>query len=124
MALHLGLRVNPTNDQLQRSLTAIRKEDPVSKPVRARDGSDHAVRNRQHQAGYDLIPATMPPFVMALMMGKLEAVKAMWTPELVKFQHGGVKNPIMHFPILGAQRFPDWGEVEIFSTFYLKEKVI
>ena len=38
------------------------------------------------------------------MAGNVDALKEQWNPEMMHIKHGKVKNPLIHFPILGLQR--------------------
>lgn len=104
VAILLGLRVDPENVELKKRQSDVRKQDSVYHDVRGIDGSDRIIRDRMHQAGRDLHPPNIHPLVMCIMHGNLRQLKAGWRPELRDFRHGDIENPLMHFPVLGAQR--------------------
>jgi len=103
VALRLGLFVDPKNDRLTGMLAAIRAKDPVHQDVSHKRGTDRKVRREQNQAGYDL-EGVLPDLISAIMDGNLDVLKMIWKPDLRDFRYGRIKNPLMHFPVLGAQR--------------------
>jgi len=102
--LRLGLFVEPKNDLLKKMLAAIRSKDPVHRDVSAKKGTDKKIRDEHQLAGLELVPP-LPEVVLAAMTGSIEQLRKMWEPEMRQFRYGRVKNPMMHFPVLGAQRF-------------------
>lgn len=103
VALRLGLFVDQGNDHLNKLLSSIRSVDPVHRDVCSKKGTDAAIRMEHQEAGYELVPP-LPDLVMAVMTGNLAALKRMWKPALRQYRFTRVKNPLMHFPVLGAQR--------------------
>ena len=102
--LVLSPRVDPENVELKKRQSDVRKQDSVFHDVRGKDGSDQIIRDRMNQAGRDLHPPNIHPLVECIMTGNLHLLKAGWRPELRDFRHGDIENPLMHFPVLGAQR--------------------
>jgi len=103
VALRLGLLMDPNNVGLKEKLNRIRSRDFVHPDVSHHARTDGPVRAKQHQAGRDLVPP-FHPLIMAAMTGNVEALRRNWVTEMKDFKHGSLKNPLMHFPVLGLQR--------------------
>ena len=58
----------------------------------------------QHKAGLELAPP-FTPLILAAMTGNIVDIRRNWDQTLLRdFKHGRLKNPLIHFPILGMQR--------------------
>jgi len=103
VALRLALLLDPENECIKKKMKKIRGKDRVHDDVNSLDGSHEELQEIQRQAGLDL-ELPLPRVVENLMAGNVDALKEQWNPEMMHIKHGKVKNPLIHFPILGLQR--------------------
>jgi tetratricopeptide (TPR) repeat protein len=107
VVLKLGLKISPGHSVMKAKLKSLEDQDSVLGSVRALNSSDMPVRAKQNKAGMDLGMYNFskePPVIRFIMHGDLLNLKKVWRPDMVGYKHGAIKNPLMHYPVLGIQR--------------------
>jgi len=124
VALLLGLKVNPVDENLKERLAAIRAEDPVLPSVSSRNFSKARKATELQKQAVDEMALLFPnrsDFVMPLISGSLPYLEKLWKPELKNFTLGTIKSPLMHLVIFGATRYRGDQPKDIFAPLPEKD---
>ena len=117
MALVLGLKFDAKNTKLAGKLREFRDQyDPKDLfPQLKNDLSAKTMRYKsiQGDAGTDIL-YDMPPIVQAVFEGS-PAAFFLWQPSDLHLTHGPIKNPLIHFAVLGYQRIRPKPDVESYK---------
>jgi len=105
VALLLGLKIAPDNENLKAKLTIVREADNILLGLSLDDSlQENAIKEKRILSEIELaslIPGS-PDLVKAIFNASFETLEKLWKPQLKEYTFGEIKSPLIHLVIHGA----------------------